>query len=112
VQVIKALLTAITCPTCVVREQSLLLAVRTVYHIFLVSRNAINKNTAKATLRQMLTYVFQRMEAASAAATAARPGRAGGIDWPCETKSRKTQSRATQHEIAGPESGLEMLTDY
>ena len=63
-QVIKALLTAITCPTCVVREQSLLLAVRAVYHIFLVSRNAVNKNTAKATLRQMLTYVFQRMEAA------------------------------------------------
>ncbi|RYG43183.1 hypothetical protein EON68_00785, partial [archaeon] len=61
-QVIKALLTAITCPTCTVREQTLLLAVRAVYHIYLVSRNAVNKNTAKATLRQMLNYVSDRME--------------------------------------------------
>ena len=62
-QVIKALLTAISSPMMSVREQSLLLAVRAVYHIYLTSRNAVNKNTAKGTLRQIMNIVFQRMEA-------------------------------------------------
>ena len=61
-QVIKALLTAVTCSTCDVHGTSLLLAVRACYHIHLVSKNAVNKATAKATLTQMLNIVFQRME--------------------------------------------------
>jgi hypothetical protein len=61
-QVIKALLTGISSPLMAVREQSLLLAVRAVYHVYLTSRNAVNKNTAKATLRQIMNIVFQRME--------------------------------------------------
>jgi hypothetical protein len=46
-----------------VHETSLLAAVRACYHIHLVSKNMVNKTTAKATLTQMLNIVFQRMEA-------------------------------------------------
>lgn len=41
---------------------SLLLAVRTCFNIHLVSHNGINKTTAKATLTQALSVVFQRLE--------------------------------------------------
>lgn len=40
-------------------------AVRTCYHIFLLSRSEVNQTTAKASLTQMLNVVFQRMEAGS-----------------------------------------------
>jgi len=66
-QVIKALLTAVTSATCKVHAQSLLLAVRACYHIFLTSRNMVNQTTAKATLTQMLNIVFQRYVAGSCA---------------------------------------------
>ena len=62
-QVIKALLTAVTSNTCRVRGLSLLAAVRSVYHIYLSSKNSVNKNTAKAALTQMVNIVIQRMEA-------------------------------------------------
>ena len=52
-QVIKALLTAVTSSTCEVHETSLLAAVRACYHIHLVSDNLVNKTTAKATLTQV-----------------------------------------------------------
>ena len=60
---IKALLMAITCQYCQVHEGSLLLAVRSCFHIHLITKNQINKTTAKAALTQMLSVVFQRMEA-------------------------------------------------
>eukprot|EP01138_Halocafeteria_seosinensis_P008060 gb/GECG01008236.1/.p1 GENE.gb/GECG01008236.1/~~gb/GECG01008236.1/.p1 ORF type:complete len:1924 (+),score=268.60 gb/GECG01008236.1/:1-5772(+) len=62
-QVIKALLTAVTSNTCRVRGVSLLGAVRSVYHIYLSSKNSVNRNTAKAALTQMVNIVIQRMEA-------------------------------------------------
>jgi hypothetical protein len=37
-------------------------AIRTIYNIYLVSRNQVNQSTAKATLTQMLNTIFQRME--------------------------------------------------
>jgi brefeldin A-inhibited guanine nucleotide-exchange protein len=43
--------------------QALLLAVRTCYNIYLMSRNEVNQTTAKASLTQMLNVVFQRLEA-------------------------------------------------
>ncbi len=53
---------AVTSPYCQVHESSLLLAVRSCFHIHLISKNQINKTTAKASLVQMLSVVFQRME--------------------------------------------------
>ncbi|MDP2436853.1 MAG: Sec7 domain-containing protein, partial [archaeon] len=66
-QIIKALLTAITSPVCGVHEESLMTAVRTSYNIYLISQSQINRRTAKATLTQMLHLIFQRMEAHGAA---------------------------------------------
>jgi len=63
-QVIKALLTAVTSPGCGVHETSLLNSVRACYHIYLYSRNPVNKTTAKATLTQMMNSIFQQMELA------------------------------------------------
>lgn len=47
--------------------QALLLAVRTSYNIFLMSRAEVNQVTAKASLTQMLNIIFQRMEHCSQA---------------------------------------------
>ena len=47
---------------CEVHEASLLLAVRSCFHIHLISKNQVNKTTAKAALTQMLSVVNQRME--------------------------------------------------
>ena len=69
-QVIKVLLTAITSLHCEVHESSLLLAVRACFHIHLISKNNVNKTTAKAALTQMLSVVNQRMELNDARAVA------------------------------------------
>eukprot|EP00891_Asterochloris_glomerata_P002829 jgi/Astpho2/2829/e_gw1.00050.8.1_t len=64
-RVLKGLLTAVTSNHVHVHGQALLLAVRTCYNIFLMSRMEVNQSTAKASLTQMLNVVFQRMEAGS-----------------------------------------------
>jgi brefeldin A-inhibited guanine nucleotide-exchange protein len=77
-QVIKALLTAITSTHCLVHEASLLLSVRACFHIHLISKNLINKTTAKAALTQIISVTNQRMEVHSAtSATSATSSSAG-----------------------------------
>ncbi len=61
-QVLKALLTIVSSNVCKTHGESLLLAVRACYHIYLVSKNPVNRSTAKASLTQILSVVFQRME--------------------------------------------------
>jgi hypothetical protein len=61
-QVIKALLTSITSLQCEVHGASLLLAVRSCFHIHLMSKNLSIKTSAKAALTQMVNVVNQRME--------------------------------------------------
>ena len=53
-----------------VHDNSLLLAVKTCYNIFLASRNLNYQATAKATLSQILNCVYNRMEQACAEAAA------------------------------------------
>ncbi|MGH0182636.1 UNVERIFIED_CONTAM: hypothetical protein FKN15_010131 [Acipenser sinensis] len=65
-QIIKALLTAVTSPHIEIHEGTILLTVRTCYNIYLASRNLINQTTAKATLTQMLNVIFARMESQAA----------------------------------------------
>ncbi|XP_010791827.1 brefeldin A-inhibited guanine nucleotide-exchange protein 2-like [Notothenia coriiceps] len=65
-QIIKALLTAVTSPHIEIHEGTVLLTVRTCYNIYLASRNLINQTTAKATLTQMLNVIFIRMESQAA----------------------------------------------
>ncbi|CAI5746995.1 unnamed protein product [Peronospora destructor] len=62
IQVLRVLLTAVTTPTCEVHEYALLRAVRACYHVHLVSKSATNRMVAKATLQQLISIVFQRME--------------------------------------------------
>jgi hypothetical protein len=52
----------VTSSHCEVHEASLLLAIRACFHIHLISKNQVNKTTAKAALTQMLSVVNQRME--------------------------------------------------
>ena len=66
VQVIKLLLMTLTSKNCEVHEASLLLAVRSCFHIHLISKNPANKTTAKAALTQIMSGVFNRMEAKDA----------------------------------------------
>jgi len=62
IQVIKTLITAVQSKTCNVHDHSILLAVRSCYHIYLTARNTSNQTTARAILTQMLNVVFRRME--------------------------------------------------
>lgn len=59
---IKVLLITITSLHCEVHEASLLLSVRACFHIHLISKNLINKTTAKAALTQIISVTNQRME--------------------------------------------------
>uniref|UniRef100_A0A4W5PNF3 SEC7 domain-containing protein n=1 Tax=Hucho hucho TaxID=62062 RepID=A0A4W5PNF3_9TELE len=61
-QIIKALLTVVTSQHIEIHEGTVLQAVRTCYNIYLASKNLINQTTAKATLTQMLSVIFARME--------------------------------------------------
>jgi len=65
-QMIRALLTAVTSQTCEVHGDSLMSAVRTCFMIHKDSKNSMNQRTAQASLTQMLTVVTQRMELSSA----------------------------------------------
>ncbi|KAJ9461855.1 Brefeldin A-inhibited guanine nucleotide-exchange protein 3 [Diplonema papillatum] len=62
-QIIKALLTAVSTPGCGVHGTTLVMAVRNTYNIYLVSVNVTNQTTAKAALNHMINIVFTRMEA-------------------------------------------------
>ena len=73
-QLIKALLTCTTSTTCAVHGRALVQAVSTVVHVFLVTKNGVNRTTAKASLKQMINFVFQRMEQARAAEEAGAAG--------------------------------------
>lgn len=64
-KVLKSLLTAVTSSTFCMHGHGLLLAVRTSYNIYMMSRSLVNQTTAKASLTQMLNVVFQRMESDS-----------------------------------------------
>ncbi|XP_064486890.1 brefeldin A-inhibited guanine nucleotide-exchange protein 1-like isoform X2 [Ornithodoros turicata] len=86
-QIIKALLTVVTSQSCEVHEGSVLQAVRTCYNIYLASRNLINQTTAIATLTQMLSVIFARMEACQ--------------DTTEETKTQNSSQHSSTPEING-----------
>ncbi|XP_071577219.1 brefeldin A-inhibited guanine nucleotide-exchange protein 2-like isoform X1 [Temnothorax nylanderi] len=61
-QIIKALLTVMTSQHVEIHEGTVLLTIRTVYNVYLASRNLMNQTTAHATLTQMINVFFARME--------------------------------------------------
>lgn len=99
-QIIKALLTAVTSNSCEVHEGTLLQAVRTCYNIYLASRNLINQTTAKATLSQMISVIFQRMEAQAAAEEESRESAQDPET--VQTTSTPTPSETTDPQSASP----------
>ncbi|KAK9763124.1 guanine nucleotide exchange protein for ADP-robosylation factor, partial [Basidiobolus ranarum] len=60
-QIIKALLAAITSDTFSIHQRVLLKAVRTTYNIFLLSRDPVNQTIAQGTLTQMVHAIFARI---------------------------------------------------
>ncbi|KAF7260159.1 hypothetical protein EG68_02413 [Paragonimus skrjabini miyazakii] len=61
-QVLKALLTVVTSSVVEIHEADILLVVRTCYNIFMATKNPVNQATARATLTQIISIIFQRME--------------------------------------------------
>ncbi|CAI2293890.1 unnamed protein product [Caenorhabditis sp. 36 PRJEB53466] len=61
-QIIKAVLAVVLSTHCEVHKDSLILAVRTCFNIYLASKSPINQATAKATLTQVINAVFGNME--------------------------------------------------
>lgn len=98
-QVIKALLTAVTSTHCEVHEGSLLLAVRACFHIHLVSKNQVNKTTAKAALTQMLSVVNQRMESYDARMKAANSTSTGTIPMQSSIPSQACEGDSTGSDV-------------
>ena len=68
-QIIKAVLTAVTSASFAVHDTTLLLAVKTCFYIYLVSKSTVIQTTANATLTQMLSVVFQRLETGAPASS-------------------------------------------
>ncbi|XP_048832283.1 LOW QUALITY PROTEIN: brefeldin A-inhibited guanine nucleotide-exchange protein 1 [Brienomyrus brachyistius] len=88
-QIIKALLTAVTSQQIEIHEGTVLQAVRTCYNIYLASKNLINQTTAKATLTQMLNVIFARME--NQALTNHK------ISWSLASRKRERQLQEAKH---------------
>lgn len=59
----KALLSLMTSPVCSVHEAGMLKSVRTVFHIYLITKHDEVKQMSRSVLLDMLRSVFQRMEA-------------------------------------------------
>ena len=59
---IKALLTVVIAINSKVHERTLLEAFKTQYSIHITSTSQVNKNTAKASLTQMINVVFAKMD--------------------------------------------------
>ena len=70
-RLLKALLTAVTSPSLPLHGQALLLAIRACYNVFLTSRSEASQAAARATLTQMITVVFQRLESGTLAVSVA-----------------------------------------
>ena len=58
----RALLTIVATNTTEVHERSLLKVLSCLYYIHIACANQINQNTAKASLIQMISIVFKKME--------------------------------------------------
>uniref|UniRef100_A0A3P8WB46 ARF guanine nucleotide exchange factor 1 n=1 Tax=Cynoglossus semilaevis TaxID=244447 RepID=A0A3P8WB46_CYNSE len=96
-QIIKALLTAVTSQHIEIHEGTVLQAVRTCYNIYLASKNLINQTTAKATLTQMLNVIFARMEN-----QAVRPS----VTYTC-THNTPAESETTEAVTEGTQNSLD-----
>jgi Sec7-like guanine-nucleotide exchange factor len=61
-QVIRALLTSVSTPSCALHGKLLLTAIKTIYNIFLQTKSVPTQTTAKASLSQIVGIAFSRWE--------------------------------------------------
>ncbi|ETO81834.1 hypothetical protein F442_03848 [Phytophthora nicotianae P10297] len=115
IQVLRVLLTAVTTPTCEVHEHALLRAVRACYHVHLVSKSVTNRTVAKATLQQIISIVFQRMETFDRRVEEETKATLQALDKQeqeqsqQEEESQTQQGQAQEHDISESDSDDDIL---
>jgi brefeldin A-inhibited guanine nucleotide-exchange protein len=82
---IKTMRAIMTSPKCAVHETSMLLAVRSIFHVYLVAKSATVKDMAKSALLDMERLVIGRMEAYEAM-----------------SKTKEKQGESSKKELAEP----------
>uniref|UniRef100_A0A8C1B9A4 ARF guanine nucleotide exchange factor 1 n=1 Tax=Cyprinus carpio carpio TaxID=630221 RepID=A0A8C1B9A4_CYPCA len=108
-QIIKALLTAVTSQHIEIHEGTVLQAVRTCYNIYLASKNLINQTTAKATLTQMLNVIFARMENQAVSAFDTSPVEEESLNY--EEKAQEIVQSILQ-EVVNTIAGGELYSSF
>ncbi|XP_012271827.1 brefeldin A-inhibited guanine nucleotide-exchange protein 2 isoform X2 [Orussus abietinus] len=103
-QIIKALLTVMTSQHVEVHEGTVLLTIRTVYNVYLASRNLVNQTTARATLTQMINVIFARMETQAEEDTARTEVEQQDVSM---ASGAETESEPINNEESVPESASE-----
>uniref|UniRef100_A0A1X7VGU5 SEC7 domain-containing protein n=1 Tax=Amphimedon queenslandica TaxID=400682 RepID=A0A1X7VGU5_AMPQE len=86
-QIIKALLTILTSKEVSVHGGTVLQSVRCCYNIYLASRNPINQTTAKASLTQIISTLFQNLENEQSLQSMARDRMASSYPTPPPSRS-------------------------
>lgn len=94
-QIIKALLGTVLSASMPVHQSALLKAVRTVYNIFLLSRNITNQTIAQGSLTQMVHVVFGRVK------TDTPPARPSYTNGKTASRHRASVSVATLNSLNG-----------
>ena len=92
--VIEALKTIMTSPKCGVHEGSMLLALKTTFHVYLVTKSETCKASAKFALLDMLRSVFTRMEAQEAVARS-QAAHKPGVQTPDRGKEQQLSSEGS-----------------
>lgn len=116
-QIIKALLTVMTSPHVEVHEGTVLLTIRTVYNVYLASRNLVNQTTARATLTQMINVIFSRMESQAKEESVKIDGEpqqeAGGSTVVAngETETESSTENASNGDAADPQTIVRGILD-
>lgn len=107
-QIIKALLTVMTSQHVEVHEGTVLLTIRTVYNVYLASRNLVNQTTARATLTQMINVIFTRMESQAEEESVKIDGEsqqeAGTVVANGETEAELSTENATNSDATDPQA--------
>jgi brefeldin A-inhibited guanine nucleotide-exchange protein len=106
-QVIKALLTAVSSNTCHVKGSSLMTAIGSIFQIFLETRTPENRQTALATLQQLIGIVFQRMEVWEQRRAAGLPPPTHASLMPPPEDSAPATKRVHEDAVAAAESAVD-----
>eukprot|EP01061_Rhynchopus_euleeides_P021215 TRINITY_DN34589_c0_g1_i1.p1 TRINITY_DN34589_c0_g1~~TRINITY_DN34589_c0_g1_i1.p1 ORF type:complete len:383 (+),score=108.41 TRINITY_DN34589_c0_g1_i1:248-1396(+) len=109
-QIIKALLTAVSTKACGVHGTTLVMAVRNTFNSYVQSRNQTNQNTAYAALSHMINIVFRNMEDAGLPETPAKDASAAPADPnadPSSASTPRSHVSATASEVGGGSDPVE-----